>query len=251
MEIIENQQKLSYLLYYLLSNMPSGLPDSFLELIFENYDRIDDYKFFITRSIENNWTIIKRDKFFYDNFKENKFSEDCNINLLKALKIYTELLNYFIEKNRKKIYNKYGNIHYIYNSYNNGNIWKCKRPSLIEKKLGKKILHNDFSIVKHKYNIINLISLMINKINSLISPEQIEESLAYLEDILLLFPSYFFLKKENLDIILICIGLCDKLIDKIKKLNFIHKIQYLKTEKYLKQKLLIFLYSIDESQKEI
>ena len=250
-EIIENQKKLSYLLYYLLSNMSSGLPDSFLELIFENYDRIDDYKLFITRSIENNWTIIKRDKFFYDNFKENKFSEDCNTNLLKALKIYTELLNYFIEKNRKKIYNKYGNIHYIYNSYNNGNIWKCKRPSLIEKKLGKKILHKDFSIVKHKQNIINLICSMINKINSLASPEQIGESLAYLEDILLLFPSYFFLKKENFEILQVCIGLCDKLIKKIEKSNFIYKDQYLKREKYLKQKLLIFLYSIDESQNEI
>ena len=115
-------------MYHLLSNMPSGLPDSFLKLIFDDYDQIEDDKFFIEKSKENDWTIIKTDKYFYENFKEIKKFEDCYNNFLKALKIYTQLLNFFIKKNRKKIYNKYGNIHYIYNSYNNGDIWGCKCP---------------------------------------------------------------------------------------------------------------------------
>ena len=250
-ELIENQQKLSYLLYYLLSNMPSGLPDSFLELIFDDYALIDDYQSFIATKKENDWTMINKDGYFYQNFKENKFFEDSYVILVKTLKIYTELLIYFIENHRTKIYNKYGNIHYIYNSYNTGKIWKCKLPCLIVKKLGKKIMLNDFNIEKHKQNIINLISLLINKINSLVSTEQLEESLIYLENILLLFPSYFFLKKNNLDILQICIDLCDELIEKIKNSNYIKKNLYLEREKYLKQKLLIFLYSIDESKNEI
>ena len=244
---IEKQQKLSYLLYHLLSNMPSGLPDSFLKLIFDDYDQFEDDKFFIEKSKENEWNIIKTDKYFYENFKEIKKFEDCYNNLLKALKIYTQLLNFFIKKNRKKIYNKYGNIHYIYNSYNNGDIWRCKCPELIVKKLGKKIFDNDFNIGKHKHNIINLIYLIINKVPI----EKIEESLDYLEKILLLFPSYFFLKKENLDLLHICFNLCENLIKRIDKSNLKKKNDYLKREKYLKQKLLIYLYSIDGSNNAI
>ena len=249
----ENQQKLTYLLYHLLSNMPSGLPESFLKLIFDDYDDIEDDKFFIESSQENDWTIIKRNKFFYAYFKEIKYLEDCYKNLLKVLKIYTELLKNFIEKNRKKINNKFGNIHYIYNSYNKGDIWKFNHSKKFGKKLEKKNLDSDFNIGKHKQNIINLIYLFINKIDSLISIDK--ESLDYLEEILLLFPSYFFLKKENLDILQICINFCNQLIEKIEKLDFKGKAQekdqYLKREKFLKKKLLIYLYSLDESKNEI
>ena len=249
----ENQQKLTYLLYHLLSNMPSGLPESFLKLIFDDYDNIEDDKFFIESSQENDWAIIKRNKFFYAYFKEIKYLEDCYKNLLKVLKIYTELLKNFIAKNRKKINNKYGNIHYIYNSYNKGDIWKCSHSKKFGEKLGKKNLDSDFNIGKHKQNIINLIYLFINKIDSLISIDK--ESLDYLEEILLLFPSYFFLKKENLDILQICINFCNQLIEKIEKLDFKGKAQekdqYLKREKFLKKKLLIYLYSLDESKNEI
>ena len=63
----------SYPLYYLLSNMPSGLPNSFLKLIFKNYDDINDDKNIITKSKNNGWNIIIKNKNFEENFKEIKY----------------------------------------------------------------------------------------------------------------------------------------------------------------------------------
>ena len=58
-----NENKLSYSLCYLLMAMPSGLPDCFLQLIFDDdYTYINDNKNLIIKSRENNWNIINKDK---------------------------------------------------------------------------------------------------------------------------------------------------------------------------------------------
>ena len=67
----------------------------------------------------------------------------------------------------------------------------------------------------------------------------------YLEEILLLFPSFFFFQKDDIELVQICINLCKKLIKQTNDENLI------KREENLKQKLLLFLYSIDESKNEI
>ena len=239
------KEKRTFLLYYLLSIMPSGLPVSFLKLIFEDYDFIKYDKSFITKSIKNNWNLIKNRKYLDENFNQKKEDNDYNKILFKALKVYTKILNYFIDINREKINNKDGNIHYIYNSYNREDIWISKISNEIAGKIKKKVLKKDFNIHKHKENIINLISIIINKIESLRSIEYIKGNVDfYLENILLLFPSYFFLKKENLEILQICIGFCDKLIKQKNQ-------EHLKNEQYLLHKLLLFQYSVDETKNQI
>ena len=95
----------------------------------------------------------------------------------------------------------------------------------------------------HKQNIISIISLIVNDIE--LFRKLKEWSDVYLEEILILFPSYFFLEKDNIKLLQICIHLCKKLIEKTNK-------EYLKKRtEYLKQKLLLFLYSIDKSKNEI
>ena len=58
----------------------------------------------------------------------------------------------------------------------------------------------------------NLISFITKEI-SLIKVVK-NEIVYYLEGILLLFPSYFFLEKDNIKILQFCIDNCQKLIDK-------------------------------------
>ena len=158
-------------------------------------------------------------------------------------------MNYFIEKNRDQIKYRDGIVHCIFNSYSNRDLWKCKIPNTISKKLGAKIFSEDFSIHKHKKNIANLISLIINNIEILRQIEEIEDKIDFfLENILLLFPSYFFIEKENIEILQKCITLCNILIEKTKESND-EKLK--KNEIYLKNKLLLFLYSIDESETDI
>ena len=90
---------------------------------------------------------------------------------------------------------------------------------------------------------ILLILLIVNKIQSFRKLD--EWSDIYLEEILLLFPSFFFLQKNNIEILKTCIDLCKILIKKTNEDKLV------KREEYLKQKLLLFLYSIDESKNEI
>ena len=238
-----NKDDSSFPLYYLLLNMPLGLPNYFLELIFDNYREINDDKNLIIQKNINNWNIIKNDKRFEENFKENKYMDKCYNYIFKALKLYTKVLIFFIEKNREKILYKNGNIHYLFNSYSNRNIWKSKINNSIESLIGYNIYNQDFKMENHKQNIISIISLIVNDIE--LFRKLKEWSDVYLEEILILFPSYFFLEKDNINLLQICIHLCKKLIEKTK-------IEYVKKrEEYLKQKLLLFLYSIDKSKNEI
>ena len=239
-KILKNN--LSFPLYYLLFNMPSGLPDCFLQLIFKNYLYIHDDKHIIIKSLNNNWNIINKNNYFEDNFKENEYMDICYKYIYKTLKLYVKLLIFFIEENKEKINYREGNIHYIFNSYSNREIWKSKIPNTIGNLIEKKIYNKDFNLDNHKENILNLINLVINKIKIFRKLEIWNE--IYIEEILLLFPSFFFLKKDNKKILQTCIDLINKLIviDEIKERNI------RQNEIFLKQKLLLFLYSIDETK---
>ena len=240
-------RSLSYPIYFLLVNMPSGLPDSFLILIIENYASIFDDQNLITK--KNNWNIINENKIFDENWNDRENIKIYYKCLFKTLELYTKLLNYFIEKNRDQIKYRDGIVHCIFNSYSNRDLWKCKIPNTISKKLGDKIFSEDFNIHKHKKNIANLIELIINNIEILRQIEEIEDKIDFfLENILLLFPSYFFIEKENIEILQKCITFCNRLIEKTKESN---DEKLIKNEIYLKNKLLLFLYSIDENATDI
>ena len=74
--------------------MPSGLPDCFLKLIFEDYIYIKDQKKLIAKYPDNNWNYIKKDKRFDENIKEKRnmnYTYNC---LFEILKIYISLLEY-------------------------------------------------------------------------------------------------------------------------------------------------------------
>ena len=233
-----------YNLYFILLNMPSGLPDSFLQLIFKDYVYINDEKKLMDRYPENNWNYIKNNQEFHENFQEIKNRDSTYRYLLKILKIYISLLNYFIDRKRKKISNISCNIHYIYNPYKYILNLNNKTNIDVKKILGKKILHKDFSIQMHKKNILNLISLIVNNIN-LFRQICSNELDILLEAILLLLPSYFFLKRDCITILKSCINFCNKLIESNKDGRNDEN------QTYLKQKLLLFLFSINESEDEI
>ena len=109
--------------------------------------------------------------------------------------------------------------------------------------IGDKIYNYDFKIENHKQNILNIISIVVNNIESFLQLEEWTND--YLEDILLLFPSFFFLHKDNIELLQICIEFCKKLIIKTNEENL------KKREENLKQKLLLFLYSLNKEKNEI
>ena len=117
-----------YKLYYLLLNLPSGLPDPFLQLIFNDYINIKDNNNLIMKSIDN-WNIINKNKITEENFKEKKYLKSCYITFFKTLEIYTKFLKSLIDKKREKIIYKDGEIHYIFNSYSNEKAWKNQIPN--------------------------------------------------------------------------------------------------------------------------
>ena len=240
----------TFTLYHILSNMPSGLPDCFLKLIFEDYIYIKDQKKLIAKYPDNNWNYIKKDKRFDENIKEKRnmnYTYNC---LFEILKIYISLLEYFISTKMEKIKYLGGNIHYICNAYNNRGIWKFQySKNNIEQKLGKKILTKDFNIERHSLNILNLISLIVNNINIFKEIKSISYELDInLEKILILFPSYYFLKRDCLNVLKSCIHFCEKLLSNSYNKKDEHRI---KRQNFLKQKLLLFLYSINETEDEI
>ena len=238
-----NENNSSFPLYYLLLNLPLGLPNSFLELIFDNYKNINDDNNLIIKKISNNWNYINHDERLEGNFKEKKYMDKCYISIFRTLKLYTRLLIFFIKKNQDKIIYKNGNIHYLFNSYSNRFIWKSKIYNIIKTLIGDKIYNQEFNIENHKQNILNIILLIVNKIKSFRKLD--EWSDIYLEEILLLFPSFFFLQKDNIKMLQICIDLCNILIKKTDDKELIER------EEYLKEKLLLFLYSLDKSKNEI
>ena len=85
--------------------------------------------------------------------------------------------------------------------------------------------------------------MIVNKINffrEIKEKEKVNQIDDYIENILLLFPSYFFREKDNIQILETSIVFCRKLNKSLteKQENLLHK-------------LLLFLYSIDENKNEI
>ena len=242
--ILIKEKDKSYPLYFLLFNLPSGAPDCLLKLIFDNYYSFKDENRYLAKSKIDNWRIINNKRKFKENFKENKNIEICYEYIFKTLKIYTIILYFKIKKKQKNINRKGGIIHYIYNAFSYNEIWKCKIQNIYDKSLNNKIGNEDFNIYKHKQNIIYIISFVINSIKLFRQMEEKKEIFRqinnYIESILLLFPSYFFIDKDNIEILQICIDFCKQL-----NKNSNHR------QNNLLQKLLLFLYSLDENKNEI
>ena len=186
---------------FLLSKMPSGLPDCFLQLIFN--ETFEDE--LISKYTMNNWNYLNSDIFDElkkkeDNNQNNQiafevFEKYCMKYMLKALKLYAKLLYYYIEKDRNEIIYPDENIHFIFNSYNNEGIWKSNIPKIKDDDDNineNEFIDKDFALKNHRENIFYLISYLVDKI------KYIDEDYIYIDyllEILLLFPSYFFLRK--------------------------------------------------------
>ena len=228
-------------IYYLLSIMPSGLPESLLKLIYPNYEEFmkeeDVTKTLIYTDPNDNWKYIKEYKrnitnFFYCKEKD-QIRQECISN---CLKVYAKLLFYYIEKNRQKICFPDNNIHYLFNSYNDTGIWKTFDLPIYnycfyfenDKNIYDNILKDKFILERHENNITNLILNNLDDLQKLIKDDIIKE---YLEQITLKLPTCYFLEKECIIIIKKYIYICDQL----------------KLENS-KKRLLLFLYSIDKIQ---
>ena len=218
---------------FLLSKMPSGLPDCFLQLIFKN--NFEDE--LISKYTMNNWNYFNTDINFNElKIKEEKeepikkdnktnkqktfedFEKYCMEYMLKALKLYAKLLYYYIEKDRNEIIYPDENIHFLFNSYNNEGIWKSNIPKIKDDENinENEFLDKDFNIQNHRENIYYLISYLVEKL------DYIDEAYVYIDylvEILLLFPSYFFLKKVCKTYIKKCKEFCIRCINHYEKRN--------------------------------
>ena len=229
-------------IYYLLSNMPSGLPNSILNLIYPDY-------FTIMAEGKRNINLIYRDpndnwNYLYDfkkeiiNYFKNKDKEKKEY-ISNCIEIYSKLLYEYIKKNKQNIcFPGDSNIHYIFNSYNGTGIWKTFDREMYEycfyqnhsknKKEYETILNYEFDLEKHAKNIIYLIENNLEDINNLLKSEIIKE---YIEQILIMLPSCYFLKKQCKSIVIKCKYLC-------KMLEL----------KQSEQRLLLFLYSLEQDK---
>ena len=232
-------------IYYLLSIMKEGLPNSIIKLIFRDYEEAmeeeDKNNTLIYRDEEDNWYhIIQKYKKDIDNYFiiKKKFKEECISN---CLKVFARMLFFYIEKNKQNICFPDGDIHYIFNSYNGNGIWKSFDDSIyqycflyeieteIDKEEYNNILLNDFSLERYKNNIINLIENNLEYIKILLNNNDSVFN-EYLEQILIMLPSSFFLHKD-----------CKIVINKCIKIS-----EELNLENSTKR-LLLYLYSIEEN----
>ena len=121
--------------------------------------------------------------------------------IIKFLKHYTALLDSYIDLNRNIVNFKDDNIHILFNSYNNSNLWKSNIKEIlkIENDFGETCLfYESNDIIEHSKNISNLISLIINNLEYFISNDYSVEK--YIEEILLLFRSILFFKKQCISV---------------------------------------------------
>ena len=226
-------------IYYLLSIMHSGLPLNIINLIYNNLDLklnlIKNDLFYITP--HDQWYHINENykEAIYEYFNIKPYvKKECITN---CLKVYARLLLLYIEKTRHDVCFPDSNIHYVFNAYNDDGIWKTFDEGLYEycflyefdKGEYNNVLKNEYNIIEHKDNIIDLIEENIEFITSLLKNNDIVIK-EYIEQILLLLPSSFFLKK-----------ICKKIINKCI---------YLSEQLELndgKKRLLLFLYSLEEN----
>ena len=231
-------------IYYLLSIMKEGLPNSIIKLIFRDYEEVmeeeDKNNTLIYQDEEDNWYhIIQKYKKDIDNYFiiKKKFKEEC---ISKCLKVFARMLFFYIEKNKQNICFPDGDIHYIFNSYNGNGIWKSFDDSIyqycflyefeteIDKEEYNNILQNDFNLERYKNNIINLIENNLEYIKILLNNNDSVFN-EYLEQILIMLPSAYFLQKD-----------CKIIINKCIKIS-----EELNLENGIKR-LLLYLYSIEE-----
>ena len=192
---------------FLLSKMPDGLPDCIVQIIF---DKEIDESFnddSISKHTMNKWNYINTEIEF-----EEKYEKYYIRHFLKLLKLYCKLLCFNIEKDRKEIKYPDENIHLIFNSYNNEGIWKSNIPNIKDEENinENEFIGKDFNIQKHKENIFYLINYLVDKLHYFYEQYIYIE---YLIEILLLFPSYFFLKKICKLYIKKSIEFCNKCLD--------------------------------------
>ena len=234
-------------IYYLLSIMPSGLPESLIKLIYPDYDKImkdEDVRQLLFYSDPNdNWKHIKdfiKDNSVFEKKGKSELKSECISN---CLRVYSKLLFFYIENNRENICFPDTNIHYIFNSYNGTGIWKtfdlpmyeyCFLNETNNEEYNKynNIIKDDFILERHEKNIASLILNNLEKLGELIKNEVNKE---YLEQILIMLPSCYFLKRECITIIKKYINVCEHEELKLKLKNS-------------KKRLLLFLYSIDNNQ---
>ena len=246
--ILNEENKEIYSKYYFLSKCISGLPDCFMSLIFDknekNKNTISENLIKINK--RNDWKYIEKDIIFTDENNNNiDMIEYAKKHISKSIKIYAVLLDHFIEQNRNDIYFRDSNIHLIFNSFNSDELWKSRVKELyMEEKLDISNINfsnKDFDIIKHKENIVNLISLVINNIEKFDS-----KLIIYIKEILLLFPSTLFLNKYCKDILQKCRFFCEKCIEYFKRENKLCDVFILKEFNLLNNKILLFQYSIGE-----
>ena len=213
--ILANYPLYAYL--FILSILPSGLPDRFVKIIFnENFNHN-----LISKNLMNNWNYINTDNIFDNNksVTEEKFEKYYITYMLKILGLYCKLLYTFIIQKRNEIIYQDEKIHFIFNSYNDVGLWKSNIPKIKdEENINEQdFINDDFNINNHKENIYNLISFLVNKLTYF---DDQSIYIEYLSEILLLFPSYFFRKKICKYYIKKCMEFCDKCQEYFrKKLN--------------------------------
>ena len=192
---------------FILSKMPSGLPDSFVNIIFkENF-----ISNLINKNLTNNWNFMNTDIFGNKNeiLIDEKLEKYYIKYMLKMLGLYCKLLYYNIEQNRNEIIYQDEKIHFVFNSYNNEGIWKCNIPNIkdeINININNIKTNEDFNIKNHTENIYNLIKYLVNKLKYF---DEQYIYIEYLSEILLLFPSYFFRKKICKYYLMRCKEFCD------------------------------------------
>ena len=251
-KILNNNNLIKIL--FLLSIMPSGIPYSLIKLIYPEINILeekDKINIFIYQDSKNWFHISKNSKkiiFKFENENFKNIKEECISN---CLKIYARLLFFYIQENRKDIYFPDNNIHYIFNSFNGKGLWKTFNEDIYkkcfpynneEKDNQKKdiinynnILKDDFDLEKYKYNILYFIENNFDSIKSLISKENKNKDTnkEFLEQILLMLPSCFFLS-----------SICKNLINKC--INIFNLFNILELELGSKR-LLLFLKSLENN----
>ena len=232
-----------YAYLFLLSKMPQGLPDCFVQLVFDKSFNDD----LISKYTKNNWYYINSD--IFDKIKEREkkgIKENNQVSLeqlekyslnymLKALKLYFYLLDFDIERNRNNVKHPDLNFHLIFNSYNNEKIWNWKSNINYKDSINKnEFVDKDLNVQNHKENIGKLIDYLGSRI------EYFDEEYLYIDyfiEILLLFPSCVFLKKVCKLYIKKCKEICSKcrtkFEDKIKHLEKDNDYQYENLKKKL------------------
>ena len=238
--------------YYLLSKFPSGLPNSFITLIFKGIEKnlkAENYERLIKVNQRNDWKYINNDISFK---KSDMLLPYAKKYLLKTLKLYAVLLDYYIDKKRDEVNFKDENIHIIFNSFNNTEIWRSHIKDLLKNEKDENVknidvnIFNDgnYIIMKHKENISCLLNHIVNNLGFFLSGDDSVEK--YLEEILILYPSALFFKKACKDILQMCKCFClkcSKYFEDNKNTNSYNNFVR------LENKLLLFQYSMGEIEK--